>query len=161
MTKPKILVLDIENTGGRYKIHSDGKVWSEKSSKFLTEYPNQEGYLGYKISLLIEGRRVYLKASTHRLLALAFIPNPNNFETVNHLDKNKTNNSLENLEWCSREDNVKHGLQRTFKAVSPTGDVVEFTGQAEFCRKNSISQPNFNRMLLGQRRVCQGWTRYE
>jgi hypothetical protein len=161
-SKPKILVLDIENTGGAYKIYSNGGVWSEKSHRFLTEYPNQEGYLGYKISLsTLDGKKTARKVSTHRLLALAFIPNPDNLETVNHKDKNKLNNTLENLEWCSREDNVKHGLQKVFKAISPTGEIVEFTGQVEFCKKNNLTQSNFSRMLLGQRRICQGWTRYE
>ena len=47
----------------------------------------------------------------HRLVALAFIPNPNNLKTVNHMDGNKLNNSVKNLEWLSNEDNIKHGWE--------------------------------------------------
>lgn len=48
--------------------------------------------------------------SVHRLVAQTFIPNPNNLSDVNHIDGNKQNNSIENLEWCSRSDNLKHAL---------------------------------------------------
>lgn len=47
----------------------------------------------------------------HRLVALAFIPNPNNLKTINHIDGNKLNNNVKNLEWLSNEDNIKHGWE--------------------------------------------------
>ena len=159
---PKILIIDIEGTGGRYSLYSDGRVFSHKSKRFMTAYPNMEGYLGYKLRLVSpEGAVSRKKCSVHRLLAQAFIPNPLGLETVNHKDKNKLNNSLSNLEWATREDNVKHGLQKYYKAVSPDGIVFEFRGQAEFCKLHNLIQGNFSRMLTGQRPTCQGWTRYE
>lgn len=158
----KILVIDIENTDRRYSLFSDGRVYSRKSERFMTAYPNMDGYLGYKLRLVMpDGGLIWRKCSVHRLLARAFLPNPFNLETVNHKDKNKLNNTLENLEWATREDNVKHGLQQYYKAVSPDGIVVEFRGQAEFCKLHGLTQGNFSRMLTGQRPTCQGWTRYE
>ena len=147
---PKILVFDIDDY---YQIYSDGRVFSKKRNKFQTPHVNMFGYLVVKV----HNKNIPI----HRLLATHFIDNPNNLETVNHKDKNKLNNNLENLEWCSRVDNVKHGLQKLYKAVSPEGVVVEFKGQAEFCKENGLIQPNFSRMLAGARRSCQGWTRYE
>ena len=158
----KILVIDIEGTEGRYFLYSDGRVFSRKSGRFMTPYPNTDGYLGYKLRLVHpDGVVKWKKCSVHRLLAKAFLPNPLNLETVNHKDKNKLNNSLDNLEWTTREGNVKHGLQRCYKAVSPNGIVFEFKGQAEFCRLHGLTQANFSKMLMGERPSCQGWTRYE
>ena len=50
-------------------------------------------------------------ASIHRLLAIQFIPNPNNLEEVNHIDDNKLNNNLINLEWCTPSDNQQHAVK--------------------------------------------------
>lgn len=157
MASPKILVLDIEGYDGKYQIQSDGNIWSQRRNRYMRPHINM---FGYPVVKLTKGKKSK-NIPVHRLLASHFIPNPLLLETVNHKDKNKLNNSLENLEWCSREDNVKHGLQRIYKAVSPTGDVIEFLGQAQFCRENNLKQANFSKMLLGQRRICQGWTKYE
>jgi hypothetical protein len=50
--------------------------------------------------------------SEHRLVALLFIANPNNYSEVNHIDFDKTNNNADNLEWVSRSDNMKHNFNK-------------------------------------------------
>lgn len=52
---------------------------------------------------------------THRLIAIAFIPNPNNYEYINHIDGNKLNNSVDNLEWCTMQHNIKHAYDTGLK----------------------------------------------
>ena len=158
----RILVLDVEKEysdvhgyDGAYVLSSLGEVWSVRSGRFLTPWVNMFGYLVVKLSKNSVGEI----ASVHRLLAKHFIPNPENLPTVNHINKSKLDNRLDNLEWMSIEDNVKYSLKQAFKVRSPTGEIVELYGQAEFCRQHNLTQPNFSKMLNGGRRTCKGWTR--
>lgn len=93
---------DIKDYEGLYGITSCGKVWSYRSKKFLKPSKDKYGYL-YVILCVNCERKKYL---IHRLVAMAYIPNPNSLPTVNHKDENKTNNSINNLEWMSNRDNV-------------------------------------------------------
>ena len=86
-----------------YEINELGQVKSKKSSKILSQSLSTKGY--YQINIDKKSRRV------HRLIAETFIPNPMNYETVNHKNGNKLDNSLENLEWVSRSENVKHSRE--------------------------------------------------
>ena len=94
-------VLDI------YFIDKRGFVFSQQINKQLNARDNGRGY--QMISLKIKGKRKWKHAYIHRLVALAFIPNPENKPEVNHIDENKNNNSVENLEWMTRKENVNHG----------------------------------------------------
>lgn len=80
-----------------YLISSNGKCFSLKTNKLLKlqEYPNKYSYYVFKINGIQHSR------SLHRLLAIAFIPNPENKPTVNHKNHNRTDNRLENLEWAT------------------------------------------------------------
>lgn len=137
---------------GNYIIFDDGRVFSYKKERFLKPHRNMFGYPTVKI----DGKNIPL----HRLLAIHFIPNPDNLETVNHKDKDKWNWALNNLEWCSREDNVKHGLQREYTLISPEGEIVSFVGQAEFCRKMGLTQANISKVIMRQRKHHKGWELY-
>jgi hypothetical protein len=86
-----------------YEINKLGQVRNMKTNKILSQSLSTKGY--YQINIDNKSRR------THRLLAETFIYNPNNYETVNHIDGNKLNNALCNLEWLSRSDNVKHSRE--------------------------------------------------
>lgn len=100
-----------------YIIYSDGRVWSNKSHKFLT--PSMRGdYL--RVSLFMEGKRI--SKSIHRLVAETFISNPNNLPQVNHKDENKLNNHVDNLEWVTSEQNANHATRN--KRISQTNKEV-------------------------------------
>lgn len=94
-----------ESFGGRYFILSTGDVWSITKKGFLKAYPNADGYLIVDLRNG-ESRK---QARVHRLVAQAFIPNPEDLPTVNHKDECKTNNDISNLEWMSVGDNVRYG----------------------------------------------------
>lgn len=64
----------------------------------------------YKIAVL-KGNGIKKTIKIHRLVASAFIPNPNNYKEVNHKDENKTNNNVNNLEWCSHSYNMLYGTR--------------------------------------------------
>lgn len=90
-----------------YKITQDGKVYSEKSKKFLTNSLSTHGY--YKISLCKNEKQKTFKV--HRLVAEHFIDNPENRKCVNHKNGKKTDNRVQNLEWCTFSENTYHAYR--------------------------------------------------
>ena len=111
---------DIKDYEGLYQVSNLGRVKSlerlAKSNnnnyrivkkKFLKKYEDKDGYI--KVSL---NKNAKSKAyAMHRLIAEAFIPNPNNYPCINHKDENKQNNNLENLEWCTVKYNNNYGTR--------------------------------------------------
>lgn len=95
---------DIANYEGLYKVNSIGEVYSIRTNKFINP-TIRNNYLA--VGLWKNGK-VKMK-SIHRLVAETFIPNPNNLPQVNHIDENKLNNRVENLEWCTAKYNLNYG----------------------------------------------------
>ena len=90
----------------KYFITEDGQVWSEKTKKFLKSRFDKDGYV--RISMKNDEGKLKTRF-IHRLVAEAYIPNPEGLATVNHKDENKQNNRVDNLEWLSQEDNIRYG----------------------------------------------------
>lgn len=88
-----------------YQATKSGKIWSKKSNKFLQGGIDEKGYLRYCLQTK-EGQK---SVRGHQLIALTFIPNPNNYLQVNHKDENKKNNNVDNLEWCDNNYNYHYG----------------------------------------------------
>lgn len=95
---------DVISYKGLYKITETGEVFGIKRNKYLSLAKDHNGYP--KISLCKGNLRK--NHSVHRLVAQAFIPNPLNLPQVNHKNGNKTDNRVENLEWCTASFNLKH-----------------------------------------------------
>jgi hypothetical protein len=91
---------------GIYTIYSDGKVYSNKSKKFIKPHI-ENGY--YRIGLYIDGKPKTYKL--HRLIGECFIENPEGKNQINHKDCNKLNNDVSNLEWCNNSENQLHAYQ--------------------------------------------------
>ncbi len=115
---------DIKGYEGLYQISNTGKVKSLKrimksrKCEEIIKKPSKlpKGYL--KVSLCKEGKIKYY--SIHRLVAEAFIPNPNNLPCVNHKDCNPQNNEVSNLEWISYKENnsyKNHNLKRSISSA--------------------------------------------
>ena len=101
-------IKDIPGYEGLYQISEDGTIINRLSGNVLRGNINSHGYIA--VSLYKNGMRKTHKL--HRLLAIAFIPNPNDYECVNHIDGNKLNNSLRNLEWCTKGQNNRHAREK-------------------------------------------------
>lgn len=106
-------VMDVYKEYGNYLIYDDGRVYSKFSKKFL-KGADRNGYLIYYLH--IDGKEVH--ALAHRLVAEFFIPNPNNYPVVNHIDGDKRNNKPSNLEWCTVYHNNKHARDNGLNDVS-------------------------------------------
>ena len=95
-----------------YLISENGEVFNTKSCKYLKPNKTKRGY--YRIGL---GRT--LRVFVHIMVAECYIPNPNNYPYVNHIDGNSLNNNFNNLEWCTQSMNVQHaydiGLHESVK----------------------------------------------
>lgn len=104
--------LDINNN---YRINKKGDIYSYYTNKILKQRNSKKGYPS--VRLIINGKGT--TKVVHRLVAQTFIPNPDNHPQVNHIDGNKENNSVENLEWCTNDYNMKHsweiGLRKSLK----------------------------------------------
>jgi hypothetical protein len=87
-----------------YEIFPDGRVWSNHYCRFMTPNLGEGGYytLGLRQNKIVKTLKI------HRLLALTFISNPNNLPCVDHIDRDKTNNNLDNLRWVSIQDNARN-----------------------------------------------------
>ena len=90
-----------------YAITEDGKVWSYNRDKFMKTRFNRSGY--EVVNLYADG--MCKTFSVHRLVAQAFIPNPNDYSQINHIDGDKENNNISNLEWCTAGQNNIHAIE--------------------------------------------------
>ena len=96
----------------KYEVSNLGRVRNIKSGRILKPFPNRGGYLRHKLYGYDKKKNLPL----HRIIATAFIDNPDEKPCVNHIDENKLNNDLSNLEWCTVRENAIHGT-RTKRAA--------------------------------------------
>lgn len=142
----------------KYLIFSDGRIYSTHANKFLKGGMSNSGYLRVELSDKYGNKKKY---SIHRVVAETFIPNPLSKPQVNHLDENKLNNAVENLEWATAKENANWGTstqraaQKQSKAVIMC-DLETHEPQLEF---PSISDAYryFNKKVSGHiAAVCNG-----
>lgn len=93
---------EIDNTNGLYCATPDGKIFKKDGTELKKS--NSHGYDVVRITI---NKKRYVR-SVHRLIAITFLSNENNHQEVNHIDGDKKNNTVSNLEWCSRLHNVRH-----------------------------------------------------
>lgn len=92
----------------RYLISNQGEILNLANNTFLTPIQNSNGYL--KVGLA-DGKGTHKQLSVHTLVARHYIPNPYDYPQVNHIDGDKTNNKVDNLEWVSAERNINHAFE--------------------------------------------------
>lgn len=111
---------DIKNYEGLYGITSCGRVWSYENKCFLKPSINKKGY--QRVNLYKNGK---LKSFlVHRLVAEAYIPNPNNLPEVDHIDNDKNHNYVNNLQWLSHKDNVRKSCNKPILQFDLNGNFI-------------------------------------
>jgi hypothetical protein len=103
--------------GYNYSISVDGVVTNLKTGKILKHFDNTRGYK----YVYLWNNAVEKKHYIHRLIAAAFIPNPENKKQINHKDGNPSNNAIENLEWVTNQENNLHAFRVLKRKPSATG----------------------------------------
>lgn len=140
-------MLEIKGYDGDYKVTEYGDVWSFKGAKprKLKKRISQDGYAWYNLSM--NGKQKTERVN--RLVATAYIPNPENKNTVNHIDGDKLNDHFSNLEWATRSEQMDHayslGLKKPMEGVnSPVArltkdDVLEIRQRYKgHCKTNGM-----------------------
>ncbi len=137
---------DIEGFEGLYQVSNLGKVkslkrktysrrrYKEHPERILKDNVDAHGYVYY--FLYKDGKAKRYKG--HKLVAHAFIPNPNNYPFINHKDENKANNCVSNLEWCTPSYNLNYG-SRSQKYMKPV-IMIDSKSQKEIKRFKSLKQ---------------------
>ena len=151
---------DIKGYEGLYAVTPEGEVWSYKYKKFLTPADDGNGYL--RVGLFKNGeRKMYM---VHRLVAMAYLPNPENLPQVNHRDENKANNCLQNLEWCDASYNTNYGTCIERRSSKHKKAILQFTLDGEFVREwdcaNDVGievQSNIVACLKGRRKMAYNY----
>lgn len=155
---------DIKDYEGLYQISSYGRVKSFYGKEKILkpsiqhfEYKNKN-YKREKIELVKNGIRKSLKI--HRLVAQAFIPNPDNKTQVNHIDGNPLNNKVENLEWCTDKENKIHAYKYLRKKHYDEEKIIsqyyQNVAPSKICEDNNISKTVYRYILKKNNLACQG-----
>lgn len=155
-----------------YYITNIGTVYS----RFVSKYKNPKGRIRkLKLSKQRDGYLIVdtgKKLLVHRLVAQAFIPNPDNKPCINHKNGIKTDNRVENLEWCTYSENMQHsydvlnhkhvkGILHPFSKhvfQIKNGEIIaQFNGTNEAGRKTNINQSNISACCRGIRNTAGGY----
>ena len=154
---------DVVGYEGLYKVSNLGNVKNCLSGRILKLCNDKDGYK--IINLYKNGvRKTY---GVHRLVSKAFLTNPNNLPQVNHKDEDKTNNRVDNLEWCDAKYNLNFGTAQERKAKKISKSIVQFNKNGNFIneyqsareaeRKTGINQGNICRVCQGERKSAGGY----
>ena len=126
--------------GTKYAIHPIYGIYNLITKIRLAGYLQKDGYPTVKL----DGKLYKI----HVLVALAFIPNPNNYQEVNHKNKNKTDNRVENLEWVTSQENLAHAHNKTVYQYSLNWDLIQkYSSLKEASMSTGINHKNISHAI--------------
>ena len=147
----------------KYEVSNLGKVRNIKSGRILKPRIDKDGYL--KHQLYVRDKKKYL--FLHRIIATAFIDNPEGKPCVNHIDENKANNDLSNLEWCTIRENIIHGTRTKRAAEKHFKKIIqldlndnilnEFESMVQAEQETGVSANNISHCCNGKRKSSGGY----
>lgn len=144
---------EIEGFEGLYEVSTKGNVRNIRSGRILGGYYINQGY-----KLVDLKGKPYL---IHRLVALAFIPNPNKFPEVNHKNERKDDNNVDNLEWCTKSYNTNYSSHKRscrIKQLTLDGELVKVWGSSHQIEKETgYKATNIIQCCKGKRRSAYGF----
>jgi hypothetical protein len=150
-----------------YKVSNFGRIKNE-SGRFLKPKSKKGGYR--QVSLCKSG--IVKDFQVHRLVAIAFIPNPMNLSDVNHKDENPANNRVENLEWCTHKYNLNYGtcqtrrrMHRDYSGVSvqvaqysTSGELIKaYKSQSQAAKEFGVDPSMISMACNGKQKFCCGY----
>lgn len=154
----------------KYMISNLGRIKNIKSGLIRKLCTNGDGYLTVKLYIDSYHDK---KVLVHRLVAMAFIPNPENKPTVNHIDENKLNNAVENLEWATYKEQMNCGTVKDrilakkrevgrysipVVQLTKSGEVVKVFKSIHFAGKIlGVKDEHIAMCARGQRNFCGGY----
>lgn len=147
---------------GTYQVSNKGRI--RNKGKIL----KQQNLRGYKRVRLRDGHKK-INFTVHRLVAINFVPNPNGYTEINHIDENKANNISTNLEWCTHKYNVNYGKRTdltrkgTVKLDINGKEIKVYKSLSEAAKETLIDIANISKCCLGKRETAGGykWKYYE
>ena len=150
---------DIVGYEGLYQVSNLGRVKSlnykcTKSEKILKTHPQRWGYLLVKLSYKDKAKDFQV----HRLVASAFLDNPNNLPQVNHKDKNPSNNKVDNLEWCTPEYNTDYSCAKPILQFTKDGKLVRKWNKIKLVEKElGLGHTNITACCKGRKKTGGGY----
>ena len=139
----------------KYEVSDYGDVRIIKNKKLLKKSVDSRGY--YKVTLINENGRKTL--FVHRLVAMEFIQNPSNLSQVNHIDENKQNNHISNLEWCDLAYNCNYGtrnqrISEANKGRTFSEEHIKKLSESQICEKNNMYGKRYEKSPRAIAVVC-------
>lgn len=162
------LFKDISGYEGMYQVSDDGKVIAlaravpngkkvlhRKQSVLTPHLRGKNGLDYYAVTLSRKGKPKTF--SIHRLVAQAFLPNPDELPEVNHKDENPLNNRVENLEWCTRQYNIDYSKSKPVMQIDGEKVVATYKSIKEAGRVTGIKRRGINNVLTGWAKTAGGY----
>lgn len=152
------MMKDIAGYEGIYAVTDTGEVWSYRRKRFLkpswSNSNSGKDFKGYlQVGLCVNGERRWKKVS--RLVAEAFIPNPNNLPEVDHIDSDRSNNSVSNLQWISKQDNLSK--RRNIKLVKCLENGKIYNSINEAAKDLNLNVGSISHVINGKMKQTGGY----
>ena len=148
----------------RYIVYDDGRVWSKWKKEFLKPILKDTGY--YEVQLWKKCKRTH--KPIHKLVAEAFIPNPENKPCIDHKNGDRTDNRVENLRWCTQPENNNFEVYRSRQKNNPIkskivyqytldGELVNVWPSTMEAQRNGFDNSKIGKCCLGKQLTHKGY----